>query len=100
MIISELIGEATEYDKKLTLEEKRPKSWLKSVSAFSNGKGGVLLFGVSDEDNLIGLSDAKSISEKISECIKTRMDPIPQVELEIHMENEKQQRTLVLRHAP
>ena len=31
------IGEATEYDKKETLEERRPKSWLKSVSAFANG---------------------------------------------------------------
>ena len=28
--------------KSLHLEEKRPKSWLKSVSAFANGKGGVL----------------------------------------------------------
>lgn len=25
--IKELIGEATEYDKKLALEEKKPKSW-------------------------------------------------------------------------
>lgn len=36
MFISDFIGEATEYDKKLTLEEKKPKSWLKSVSAFAN----------------------------------------------------------------
>ena len=27
MNIKDLIGEATEYDKKLTLEEKKPKSW-------------------------------------------------------------------------
>lgn len=41
MIISKYIGETTEYDKKMTLEEKKPKSWLKSVSAFANGKGGI-----------------------------------------------------------
>lgn len=35
-----LIGEATAYDKKQMLEIKRPKSWLKSVSAFANGEGG------------------------------------------------------------
>ena len=29
MTISKYIGETTEYDKKLTLEEKKPKSWLK-----------------------------------------------------------------------
>ena len=49
------IGEATEYDKKETLEERRPKSWLKSVSAFANGNGGVLLFGVADDDALKGV---------------------------------------------
>ena len=55
--IINFIGEATEYDKKVALEEKKPKSWLKSVSAFANGIGGVLLFGVSD-DELVGLDDS------------------------------------------
>ena len=40
--IKSLIGEATAYDKKQMLEIKRPKSWLKSVSAFANGEGGTL----------------------------------------------------------
>lgn len=40
MDIKKLIGEATEYDKKEMLEYKKPKSWLKSVSAFANGMGG------------------------------------------------------------
>lgn len=90
MIISKYIGETTEYDKKLTLEEKKPKSWLKSVSAFANGKGGILLFGVANDDTLVGLTDIRAISEKISEIIKTRMDPIPQADLEIHEEDGKQ----------
>ena len=38
--IRQLIGEATEYDKKVALEVKKPKSWCKSVSAFANGMGG------------------------------------------------------------
>ena len=33
MTIEELIAECTAYDYKVTLEEKKPKSWLKSVSA-------------------------------------------------------------------
>ena len=37
MKLSDYIGEATEYDKKEILEERKPKSWLKSVSAFANG---------------------------------------------------------------
>lgn len=66
MFISDFIGESNEYDKKLTLEEKRPKSWLKSVSAFADGKGGALFFGVADDETLVGLTDPRRVSEKIS----------------------------------
>lgn len=89
MTISEYIGEVTEYDKKLTLEEKKPKSWLKSVSAFANCRGGDLLFGVANDDTLVGLTNAQEVSEKISEFLKTRMDPIPETNMEIHEEDGK-----------
>ena len=89
MNILDYIGEATEYDKKVALEVKKPKSWLKSVSAFANGVGGVLLFGISNEGELIGLDNAEKDSETISEQIKQKMDPIPQTILDIHKENEK-----------
>lgn len=81
MKLSDYIGEATEYDKKEILEERKPKSWLKSVSAFANGIGRALFFGVSNDEVLVGLEDAKGVSEKISEAIKTKMDPAPQVVL-------------------
>ncbi|MGB8454342.1 MAG: ATP-binding protein [Anaerocolumna sp.] len=86
MKISDLIGEATEYDKKETLEERKPKSWLKSVSAFANGVGGALIFGVNDDEEPVGLADSKDTSEKTSEIIKTKIDPIPQVIMDIHEE--------------
>lgn len=89
MKITDFIGETTEYDKKETLEERKPRSWLKSVSAFANGIGGALIFGVSDTEKLVGLADAKTISEKISEIIKIKMDPIPQVILENHNQDGK-----------
>jgi len=88
--LSDLIGETTEYDKKETLEEKKPKSWLKSVSAFANGIGGALIFGITDDEELIGVTDSKYMSERISEIIKTKMDPIPQVILEILAEAEQE----------
>ncbi len=80
--IQKLIGEATSYDKKQMLEVKRPKSWLKSVSAFANGDGGTLIFGISDGDHIVGLADAEGDAEKISEEIKSKLDPIPAVNLE------------------
>ena len=79
----QLIGEATEYDKKQTLEVKKPKSWCKSVSAFANGMGGRLIWGISDDDTLIGLADAKGDAEKISEAIKAHIDPIPDFKLSL-----------------
>ena len=77
-MIEQFIAEATECDFKVAVEKKRPKSWLKSVSAFSNGIGGTLLFGVDDNKNIIGLPDVKSDSEAISRLIKERITPLPQ----------------------
>ena len=54
MDIKQLIGETTDYDKKLALEEKKPKSWCKSISAFANCFGGKLIFGVSNDSELVG----------------------------------------------
>lgn len=62
--IHTLIGEATAYDKKQMLEIKRPKSWLKSVSAFANGEGGILIFGISNDDEIVGLADAEVMQKE------------------------------------
>lgn len=36
--------ESTNIDYKENVERKKPKSWLKSVSAFANTKGGILFW--------------------------------------------------------
>lgn len=89
MNLNHLIGETSEYDKKQALEEKRPKSWLKSVSAFANSFGGKLFFGISDDDEVVGLSDAQGDAEKISESIKMHMNPIPDFKLSFENIGEK-----------
>ena len=67
--------------KKEILEEREPGSWLKTVSAFANGAGGMLLFGVADDDSLVGLSDVRTAGEKISEAIKDKTDPSPTIKI-------------------
>lgn len=37
------------------LEGKKPKGWCKSVSAFANTFGGALLFGISNDGEVVGL---------------------------------------------
>lgn len=65
MDIENLIGEVTTYDKKQAVEKRKVKSWLKSVSAFANTLGGILIFGIDDEDQVIGLENVKKDSEFI-----------------------------------
>ena len=94
MKLEQLIGEATEYDKKVMLEVKKTKSWLKSVSAFANGVGGVLIFGIADNDSVVGIDDVKKAMEVISEQIKVKMDPTPEVLLKAHLVDGKEIVTL------
>ena len=89
MDINKYIGETTEYDKKQEVERRKVKSWLKSVSAFANGTGGSLLFGIADDETLVGLKDAKDDAEFISQKIKERIDPVPQVVMKIEQEEDK-----------
>lgn len=84
MNIKDLIGEATEYDKKLALEEKKPKSWCKSVSAFANTFGGALILGISNEGIVVGLENPEGDAEKVSDVIKTRIDPMPEFKLRFY----------------
>ena len=70
MELKALIAECTAYDFKVMLEEKKPKSWLKSVSAFSNGLGGSLFFGIENDGIVKGLDDVQHVCETISSKIQ------------------------------
>ena len=80
--IVELVDNAIDGAKRL----RKPKSWCKSVSAFANTFGGSLIFGVSNDGEIVGLQDPDGDAEKISEIIKTRLDPIPEYRLRFHDE--------------
>ena len=81
MELNSLIAECTAYDFKVMLEEKKPKSWLKSVSAFANGLGGSLFFGIDNDGIVKGLDDVQHVCEAISSKIRDNMDPLPEVEM-------------------
>lgn len=88
-MIKKLIAEATECDYKIALETKKPKSWLKSVSAFANGIGGTLFFGLDNDGQLAGLPNVQTDAEAISRLIKERITPLPQFVLTPIREEEK-----------
>ena len=70
MELKALIAECTAYDFKVMLEEKKPKSWLKSVSAFSNGFCRSLFFGIYNGGIVKGLDDVQHVCEAISSKIR------------------------------
>ena len=63
MELKTLIAECTAYDFKVMLEEKKPKSWLKSVSAFANGLGGSLFFGIDNDGIIFASTDAPNVGD-------------------------------------
>jgi ATP-dependent DNA helicase RecG len=70
--------EASHVDYKERLEEKKPRSWLKSVSAFANTEGGHLIFGVKNEPReVVGLENPQAVISRLTELIKVRIDPTP-----------------------
>ena len=79
--LAHIIGETTDYDKKQQLEAHKPKSWCKSVSAFANGRGGSLIFGIADDATVIGLENPQLVAEKFSEIVKAKLDPVPDFSL-------------------
>ena len=81
--------ECSAYDFKEMVEQKKTKSWLKSISAFANSHGGSLFFGINDDGEVVGLPQSQQDAEFISEEIKVHLDPIPQYQLLPHQVEDK-----------
>ena len=61
----------------MEFKETITNTFLKTVSAFSNYDGGVILFGVDDEGNSKGLSDVKQSCLDIENKINDSISPQP-----------------------
>ena len=72
MELKTLIAECTAYDFKVMLEEKKPKSWLKSVSAFANGLGG-LFFGIDNEGIIFASTDTPNVGDHDGDMSETKL---------------------------
>lgn len=73
--------ESTTVEYKVSLETAKPKSWLKTISAFANTCGGTIVWGVADDRTLVGLDDIDSTARQITELIKARIEPLPAYEM-------------------
>ena len=75
-----ILTEATKCELKEMVEVKKPKSWLKTISAFANTAGGVLLFGITDDKRIVGLADINNDIDIISKRVKEYIEPMPNIE--------------------
>ena len=67
----------------LEFKETITNTFLKTVSAFSNYDGGIILFGVDDDGNIKGLPDVKQACLDIENKINDRITPQPDYTLEV-----------------
>lgn len=66
----------------LEFKEKVTRTFLKTVSAFSNYNDGQIIFGINDNVKVVGLADADDEALKIENMINTSIKPVPHYELE------------------
>lgn len=71
----------------IEFKENITNTFLKTVSAFSNYDGGVILFGMDDNGNVKGLSDVKQTCLDIENKINDNISPQPDYILEIQNDN-------------
>lgn len=71
----------------LEFKEKNTKSFLKTVSAFSNYNGGKIIFGIDDKGVTIGLDNPEQTALDIENMINDSISPNPNFKLEIDLDN-------------
>lgn len=63
--------------------EKVTDTFLKTVSAFSNGTGGKSIFGITDRRETVGLSNPEKSALQIENKINDSIQPQPQYRISI-----------------
>lgn len=71
-------------DKYLEFKEQVTNTFLKTVSAFANYNGGVIVFGVDDKGNTKGISDVDQACLSIENKINDSIQPQPDYTIEVN----------------
>ena len=76
-----LTAESTTVECKESLNSTKPKSWLKTISAFANTEGGIIIVGVSDKRELLGVENIQKETARAAEVINAHIEPVPRYHL-------------------
>jgi len=98
-------GSTVEFKRELpTTGSKGNRNFLRTVSAFANGEGGAILFGVADDGEVVGLSRegaAPKTQDAITNLVRTVVAPLPLYSIATYdVEDRPEQVVLVLTVKP
>jgi Putative DNA-binding domain len=85
VLISGGEGVSTEFKRELPTTDGSVVNVMKTIAAFANGDGGVLLFGVDDEGVVVGLAmdDARGAVDRMTQLIRDRVQPHVEFDTEL-----------------
>lgn len=72
-----LNGESETLEFKERLDKGRPERMAKTVTAFANTRGGTIVFGVNDDNQIVGCS-VQGMADTITNIIRSYCDPPPE----------------------
>lgn len=76
-------GPTTEFKEVLPpTDPKGIRKSLKTVAAFANGDGGMLLYGVNDDGDVVGINKAQGVEERLANLVRTWVSPLPEFSIE------------------
>ena len=79
-------GPTLEFKEELPGESQEAiRKVMKTVGAFANGDGGTVLFGVSDDGNLVGVVaiGRTTAQERLTDLVRAWVDPLPSFAVEV-----------------
>lgn len=81
-------GPSVEFKRELPDQQTKSRNPFKTVAAFANGDGGVLVFGMDRDEatvNGLKLDDIQAGRDSLGQMIRTRVIPTPRFEITHHM---------------
>lgn len=78
-IIARGEGETTEFKRELPSD---PLAIAKTVAAFANGSGGVIIVGVADDGKILGVQNPNKQNERFVHIVRDNVAPVPEVRFE------------------
>jgi len=88
-IIQQGESETVEFKLQAKGRDSSGDEFLKTVVAFANSQGGIILVGVDDNRNVAGVSNASNTKKAVEGLIRHRCDPVPQYDLDVRKIDDK-----------